>query len=217
MAAPARRGQHVRATPHRGSVAPLLVDVGFLAEVSALTPIPSGIDRCIQCGTCGGSCPSAADMDHSPRALFALVRAGFRDEVLSSNTPWMCVSCYTCAVRCPQEIHIPDVMYALKVIAAREGRYPDATAPDFSRTFIHNIHAYGRSFEVGLVAKHYIRHYLLRLPGVAPMGIGMVTKRRIGFVPARIRDRRQLRAILQRAGELEAAAGAGASREEAGR
>ncbi|MBK6710249.1 MAG: 4Fe-4S dicluster domain-containing protein [Chloroflexi bacterium] len=49
---------------------------------------------CIQCGTCGGSCPSGQDMDHTPRQLFAMIRADMRDEVLRSNTPWYCVSCY---------------------------------------------------------------------------------------------------------------------------
>jgi heterodisulfide reductase subunit C len=142
-------------------------------------------------------------MDHTPRRLFALIRAGFRDEVLKSNTPWMCVSCYFCAVRCPQDVHIPDVMYALKSMAIAAGRYPDATAPDFSKTFVDNIHTYGRSFEVGLVARHYLRHYLTRLPGVAPMGIGMVTKGRIGFRPKRIRDVEGLRAILAKAEQIE--------------
>ena len=178
----------------------------FLAEVIALAGTETRLEHCIQCGTCGGSCPSAADMDHTPRAIFALIRAGMRDEVLRSNTPWMCVSCYFCAVRCPQEIHIPDVMYALKALATREDREPSRTAPDFSRTFVANIHRYGRSYEMGLVARHYLRHYPLRLPGMAPMGLGMVTKGRMGFRPHRIRGVVQLRAILDRASELEARA-----------
>jgi heterodisulfide reductase subunit C len=144
-------------------------------------------------------------MEHTPRMLFAMARAGLRDDVLRSNTPWMCVSCYFCTVRCPQEIHIPDVMYAIKSIATREGVAPESTGADFSRTFVDNIHRYGRSFEVGLVARHYLRHYPLRLPGIAPMGIGMVTKGRMGFIPHRIRGIAGLRAILARAGELEAA------------
>lgn len=181
------------------------VDRHFVDEISAATGAESRLEMCIQCGTCGGSCPSAADMDHTPRMLFAMARAGLRDEVLRSNTPWMCVSCYFCAVRCPQEIHIPDVMYAIKSIATREGVAPESTGADFSRTFVDNIHRYGRSFEVGLVARHYLRHYPLRLPGIAPMGIGMVTKGRMGFVPHRIRGIAGLRAILARAGELEAA------------
>jgi heterodisulfide reductase subunit C len=142
-------------------------------------------------------------MDHTPRMLFAMIRAGLRDEVLRSSTPWMCVSCYFCAVRCPQEVHIPDVMYAVKAIATRDGVVPDSTAPDFSRTFVANIHRYGRSYEVGLAAKHYLRHYPLRLPGMAPMGIAMVTKGRMGFTPHRIRGVAGLRAILARAEELD--------------
>jgi heterodisulfide reductase subunit C len=57
----------------------------FLEEVSAATAGVSRLEMCIQCGTCGGSCPPAADMDHTPRALFAMIRAGMREEALSSN------------------------------------------------------------------------------------------------------------------------------------
>ena len=180
-------------------------DPGFIDHVVKAAGGTSRLELCIQCGTCGGSCPSAADMDYTPRALFAMIRAGMRREVLASRTPWMCVSCYYCVVRCPQDVHITDVMYALKGIATRAGVYPDSTAPDFSRTFIDNIHSYGRSFEVGLVARHYLRHYLTRLPGVAPMGIGLVAKGRIGFMPKRIKGVAQLRAILDRAEATEAA------------
>jgi heterodisulfide reductase subunit C len=175
----------------------------LVEEISAATIGDSRLAACIQCGTCSGSCPSAAEMEHTPRLLFAMARAGMRDAVLRSNTAWMCVSCYFCAVRCPQEIHIPDVMYAIKSIATREGIVPERTARDFSRTFVDNVHRYGRSYEVGLVARHYLRHYPLRLPGMAPMGIGLVTKGRMGFVPHRIRGIDGLRAILARARDLE--------------
>ena len=181
----------------------------LVEEIDEATNAGSRLAACIQCGTCSGSCPAAAAMDHSPRLLFALARAGLRDEVLRSNTAWMCVSCYLCAVRCPQEIHIPDVMYAIKSIATREGIAPERTARDFSRTFVDNIHRYGRSFEVGLVARHYLRHYPLRLPGMAPMGIGLMTKGRMGLLPHRIRGLDGLRAILARAEALQPPAGSG--------
>lgn len=180
-------------------------DHRFEFELLAMTAGVPRLEACIQCGTCGGSCPSAADMDHTPRQLFALVRAGLRDEVLRSNTPWMCVSCYFCSVRCPQEIHIPDVMYAIKAIAAREGVATESSWPAFSRTFVDNIRRYGRSFEVGLAARYYLRHYPLRLPGLAPMGLGMVTKGRMGVVPHRIKGVKGLRAILAKAAEIETA------------
>jgi heterodisulfide reductase subunit C len=122
---------------HDAAASPVASPPGdFLAEVLAATPGDSRLGMCIQCGTCGGSCPSAADMDYSPRQIFAMIRADMRDVVLRSNTPWYCVSCYYCTVRCPQEVHIPDVMYTLKSMAIREKLYDDSVAPDFSQKFL---------------------------------------------------------------------------------
>ncbi len=189
-------------------VAPLeATDAGarFLAEVSAKTAGVSRLEMCIQCGSCGGSCPSADAMDHTPRALFAMIRAGMRDEVLRSNTPWMCLSCYHCAVRCPQEIKITDVMYTLKVMAEEGHTYPNGTAPGFSGVFIGNVRRFGRSWEMGLTARHYLRHFILRLPRITPMAFSLFRHGRIGMLPARIKQRGQLKAILKRAEELERA------------
>lgn len=179
-------------------------DLTLLKEVASQTAGISRLEMCIQCGTCGGSCPSAADMEHTPRMLFALLRAGMRDDVLRSNTPWICVSCYHCAVRCPQNIHITDVMYALKSMAIKARLYQDSTAPDFSQTFIGMVEEYGRSFELGLASRHYLKHFPLRLPGMAPMGMGMLSKKRMSLTPKRIKNIKQLKAIMKRAKELEA-------------
>ena len=180
-------------------------DLNFLDEVEDRTAGDARLDMCIQCGTCGGSCPSAMDMDHTPRALFAKIRAGRREEVLSSNTPWICVSCYFCTVRCPQDVHITDIMYTIKSMAIEEKQYKDAVAPEFSQTFIDMVENYGRSFELGLATRHYLKHFPTRLPGMAPMGLGMLTKRRMDMTPTRIENLDQLNAILARAKELEAA------------
>ncbi|GIK67218.1 MAG: hypothetical protein BroJett018_50120 [Chloroflexota bacterium] len=175
----------------------------FLQEVIEATPGDSRLGMCIQCGTCGGSCPSAADMNHTPRQIFAMIRADLREEVLRSNTPWYCVSCYFCTVRCPQEVHITDVMYTLKSMAIREKRYDDSTAPDFSQTFIGYIESYGRSYELGLATRHNLRHRPLQLPSMVPLGLGMLARRRMDFAPQRIEKIEQLQAILARAIELE--------------
>jgi heterodisulfide reductase subunit C len=182
-------------------------DLSLLGEVSQATAGVSRLEMCIQCGTCGGSCPSAADMDHTPRMLFAMLRAGMRDEALRSNTPWICVACYHCVVRCPQNVHIADVMYTLKSMAIRANMYRDATAPDFSQTFVDMIEEYGRSYEFGLASRHYLKHFPLRLPSMAPMGFGMLTRQRMNVKPRRIRNIGQLQAILRRAKELDANGG----------
>jgi heterodisulfide reductase subunit C len=149
-------------------------------------------------------------MDHTPRMLFAMIRAGMREAALRSNTPWICVSCYHCVVRCPQDVHIADVMYTLKGMAIRAGLYRSkaetTTAADFSQTFVDMVEKYGRSFEFGLATRHYLKHFPLRLPGMAPMGFGMLSKRRMDITPRRIEGIDQLKAILARAKEVEAAA-----------
>lgn len=179
-------------------------DLLLLEEVAERTAGVSRLEMCIQCGSCGGSCPSAADMDHTPRMIFAMLRAGMRAAVLESNTPWICVSCYHCVVRCPQNVHITDVMYTLKGMAIEAKLYQDSTAPDFSKTFVDMVEEYGRSFEFGLASRHYLRHFPLRLPSMAPMGLGMLSKQRMKVRPKRIKGTKQLTAILERAKELEA-------------
>src|SRR5512140_1853440 len=180
-------------------------DLRLLEEVATRTAGVSRLEMCIQCGSCGGSCPSAASMDHTPRVLFAMLRAGMRDDVMRSNTYWQCVSCYHCVVRCPQNIHITDVMYTLKGMATEAGDYKNSAAPDLSRTFVNMVENFGRSFELGLASIQYLKHFPLRLPAMAPMGIGMLRSGRMSLLPPKkIKQLDQLKAILKRAKELEA-------------
>lgn len=185
-------------------VAPNGAPKTFLDQVIAATPGKCHLEMCIQCGTCGGSCPSGPDMEHTPRTLFAMIRAGMQDQVLRSNTPWYCVSCYYCMVRCPQDIHITDVMYTLKRMSVKLKKYDEATAADFSKTFIFWVENFGRSFELGLMSQHMLRHNPFGVFRIADMGVGMVTKGRISFTPKRIKGIDGLRAILAKAKEIEA-------------
>ena len=43
---------------------------------------------CMQCGMCSGSCPIGTEMDHGPRKLFMMIRAGMKDDVFNSSTTW---------------------------------------------------------------------------------------------------------------------------------
>jgi heterodisulfide reductase subunit C len=174
----------------------------FLEEVVAATPGDSRLEMCIQCGTCGGSCPSGPDMDHTPRAIFAMIRANMREEVLQANTPWFCVSCYYCTVRCPQEVRITDLMYTLKSIAVKEG-IGDAAGKDLSNTFTDYVENYGRAFEFGLATRYSLKHRPASFTGLAMLGLGMLTKGRMDLTPGKIEGLTQLQAILGRAREME--------------
>jgi heterodisulfide reductase subunit C/quinone-modifying oxidoreductase subunit QmoC len=94
-------------------------------------------------------------------------------------------------------------MYTLKGMAVKAKLYSDSTAPDFSQTFVDMVETFGRSYELGLASRHYLKHFPLRLPGMMPMGFGMITKGRLAFTPKRIRDMDQLKKILERAKKLE--------------
>ena len=93
----------------------------------------------------------------------------------------------------------------LKRLAVKEGHFDDSKAPDFSKTFIFWVENYGRSFELGLMGTHMIRHNPFGAFKIAGMGIGMVTKGRMDFTPTRIKDIDGLKAILAKAKELEVA------------
>lgn len=125
----------------------------FLEDVYG---IPDGekIKQCQQCGTCSGSCPTAYLMDYGPREVIAAFRAGILDRVVKSNTIWLCTSCYSCTVRCPAGIKVTDIMYELKRLAIKYDAVPAGSkTPPMSKIFIDNIHKFGRSYEVGLIAK----------------------------------------------------------------
>lgn len=176
----------------------------FLSEVIATTPGAETLITCLQCGTCGGSCPSGPDMDYTPRQLFAMINAGMRDEVLRSNTPWYCVACYYCMVRCPKDIPITDLMYSLKRMAVREKLYDDRDAPDWSTSFIGYVETNGRSFEFGLATRYHLTHSPLKKVGVGPLAFELFSRDRMALTADRIRGIDQLRMILDRAKSLEA-------------
>ncbi len=185
------------ATPAAPERAPTFVEM-----INAANPNAPHLDMCIQCGTCGGSCPSGPDMDYTPRQIFAMIRAEMREEVLKSNTPWYCVSCYYCMVRCPQEIHITDIMYTLKRMSVKAGYNPRGHAPDFSQTFMYFVENFGRSFEVGLAGFYHIKHSPHKKLGLGTFALDLMTRNRLALMPTRIKGMDGLKAILDRAKEL---------------
>jgi heterodisulfide reductase subunit D len=72
---------------------------------------------CYQCGTCSGSCPTAAAMDYNPRRILHMMRLGLGERVLASRAIWLCTACYSCTARCPREIKISDAILSLRGLA----------------------------------------------------------------------------------------------------
>jgi len=179
----------------------------LLDQVIAETPGKAlNLKTCLQCGTCSGSCPSGPDMDYTPRAIFSMLEAGMDEKVLKSNTPWFCVSCYYCMVRCPQEIPITDIMYTLKRRAIKAGYYRNPSkekAPEFSETFCDFVENNGRSFELGIAMRYHLRYHPVGAMKMATgMGRKMLSRGRMDITPTRIKNIAQLKSILNKAKEL---------------
>ncbi len=177
------------------------MDLNFLDEVYS---IPGGekIKDCIQCGTCSGSCPVSWAMEQTPRQIFAMIRAGMRDKVLDSTTIWTCASCYQCMHRCPQEIKITDIMYMLKRMAIRENRKRSKNAAALSRAFFDIVNKKGRNHETSLMFKVVLSTKPLSGISLAPVGLGLVTHKRLPVFGKKVRDIAGLQKIVAKAKEL---------------
>lgn len=173
------------------------LDPDFPDQVAAM-PGAADLNRCIQCGTCSATCPVSVFMDLTPRRVVAMTRAGFKKEVLESNTIWLCASCYSCTVECPKGIKITDIMYALKRRAIQEETYPKRfPTPVLAREFFRRVRETGRSNEGQIATAMILKTNPLRLLRQIPLGLKLLMKGRMSLLTEKMSgDRRQLRDLL---------------------
>lgn len=132
----------------------------FLKEIEEQAEMGDWVKMCMQCGLCSGSCPTnfQAGWEHPPQEIFMMIRAGKRDEVLSSSSMWMCTSCYNCYVRCPRKVPVTHVMHGIAEYAYRIGRAPkNQPTQHLSKTFWDNCTKHGRVNEVKLTQSLYFK------------------------------------------------------------
>jgi heterodisulfide reductase subunit C len=114
--------------------------------------------RCLQCGKCSGSCPICTEEIGGPRRLIARILYGMKREALADPTWWYCVSCGTCATRCPVEINMYPVATVLCEMAAHESVRPSAPAIHrFEELFLKSVERHGRVRELQMVAEFNLR------------------------------------------------------------
>ncbi len=173
--------------------------------IDELHSVPGGerVRDCIQCGTCSGSCPVSYYMDNPPRKLFAMIRAGLREQVLSSDSLWLCTSCYMCTLRCPQQIAVTDIIYALKRIAMRERKVEGAVkAAALASSFVRVVNRRGLNFEPELLLRYYMRTRPLDLLQKARLGLQLLARGRFPLHGESIQGRDQIRTIIAKAQEI---------------
>jgi heterodisulfide reductase subunit C len=160
--------------------------------------IPGGdkIKECIQCGTCSASCPAVSGMDYAPRQVIAKLRANEIEDVLKSNTAWVCASCYSCTVRCPAGIKFTDFMYQLKRAGIEFGILPkNKNGIRLAKSFGNTVKKYGRNFEPELIIRYNITNPFNFLK-VAPLGIKLFTHNRMPILPSKVKGAKHIKKAL---------------------
>jgi heterodisulfide reductase subunit C len=119
------------------------LDPTFSRDIAA-QPGGEQIRRCFACGTCTASCPVREVTDrYDPRRIIHMALLGMREAVLSSDFVWLCSTCYACQERCPQDVRITELMYAIKNVAVRDGHIN----PSF-RTQVDLLIGHGRLYDI---------------------------------------------------------------------
>ena len=185
----------------------------FLREVEEKVDDGDWVKMCMQCGVCAGSCTFGPDWEHTPQKIFMMIRAGKREEVLTSHSMWLCTSCYNCMVRCPRKLPITHIMHGLASYAHRLGLAPkQQPTRDFSLIFWENCTKTGRVNELRMTISVYFREGFMS--GVKKMwtlrniGRGLFFAKRLNplelFVSHGCKDKDGLRRALKKADEIEA-------------
>jgi len=185
----------------------------FLREVEEKVDDGDWVKMCMQCGVCAGSCTFGPDWEHTPQKIFMMIRAGKREEILSSHSMWLCTSCYNCMVRCPRKLPITHIMHGLASYAHRLGLAPkDQPTRDFSLVFWENCTKTGRVNELRMTISVYFREGFVsgikKMWSMRDIGRGLFFAKRLNpmelFVSHGCKDKDGLRRALKKADEIEA-------------
>ena len=79
----------------------------------------TNVSLCIQCGRCSANCPVGWKMDVLPHSMVYKLIDGNADELLQAKSPWKCLSCFSCAQRCPKGVSPAAIMEAVRLTAIR--------------------------------------------------------------------------------------------------
>jgi quinone-modifying oxidoreductase subunit QmoC len=184
----------------------------FLQEVEANVEEGEWVKMCMQCGVCAGSCPLGSAWEHPPQEIFMMIRAGKREAVLSSDSMWMCTSCYNCIARCPRGLPITHIMHGLAHYAQRLGLVPkNQPTQKFAKLFWQNLNKKGRVNELKLGLSLYFMNGFgegvktsLKMKNI---GLGMLKTKRMAVSEAfgghGVKDLSGFQKIIKKAHELE--------------
>ena len=184
----------------------------FLKEVEERVEDGHMVKMCMQCGVCAGSCPLGPHWEHSPQKIFMMIRAGKREEVLSSDSMWMCTSCYNCIVRCPRQLPITHIMHGLAHYANKLGMVPKGQpTQEIAKIFWNNLVKTGRVNELKFSLSMYFKDGFVQgiknALAMQSVGLGLVKAGRLNpmelFGGHKCKDSDAIKKMIAKAREIE--------------
>lgn len=159
-------------------------DVSFVKEVEAESG--QDVSSCYQCGNCSAGCPAAFTYDMQTNQVMRAVQLGLKEQVLGCRSIWMCLSCSTCSLRCPNNIDVASVMETLRHMARKEKQVAVPRMDKFWMSFLNTVRAFGRSFEIGTMVLYMLRS--MRLTTDVDLAPAALSKGKLGFKPHVVPD-----------------------------
>jgi len=181
-----------------GQIKARLTEHGNFLATEVQTLSGQNVYLCFHCHKCTSGCPVVNAMAFGPDRILRMVALNQHEEILNSRDIWICSGCFTCGIRCPNEINISAVMDALRQIAVREGFAPaERDAYLFHRLFLTVVQYLGRSHEAIMLGLFKI---LSQVPFLNDMqaGLGLFLRGKIPILPPRSGAVREVRKIYQR-------------------
>ena len=173
------------------------IDRDFIKEVQERSG--ENIKTCYQCLKCSVGCPIFPYMEFKPNSVIRLIQYGEREKVLRSSSIWLCVSCMTCGVRCPNEIDMSAVMDTLREMSI-EDNYAyeaDRRVVILHEEFVRSVKMWGRLHEVTFFIPYMVRS--LDLFSNMGTALGLMPRGKFPLMPKQIEGIEEIRQLFDRA------------------
>ncbi len=134
-------------------------------------------------------------MDLLPHQVVKMVQLGQEKDLLAAKGIWLCATCYTCTVRCPNEVDVSRLMDALRRMAPEKDLSPEAyRAVNFHKVFLSSVKHQGRIYELGMLGQYKLKQR--DFFSDFKLAWELFRRGKLNFLPPLIRGRRHVRKIF---------------------
>jgi heterodisulfide reductase subunit C len=159
--------------------------------------------KCYQCKRCTAGCPVAGFAGLHPAQIVRAVQLGDLGTIMADKFIWLCTGCQTCSTRCPQEIDVAGIMDELRMLAYEHDLVrKDAPFAGILKYNADSFKRWGRLYELELLARDKIMRPSSMTDDLV-LGVKMVAKGKMGFLPSRGGDRAQMKRMVEAAERVE--------------